>query len=206
MVLNLLVDLKREFGLRREDFHAVIDGMDMDVVGDIRAPDGATLDLYCDRVASAVGRLSVRVFGLAEADGILLAHHLGRALQMTNILRDLDLTTLRLFVAVCEEDLEYLAMQDASRASLRLLASADADEPALRVVIAAEGVDTPQAAFTFRGEAKPVDLPDTPPRIGIDAAVCSAVGTLNLTALPFFKPNHPVSDFGGGTAAIRSSL
>jgi phytoene synthase len=34
--------------------------------------------------------LSVRVFGLAEADGILLAHHLGRALQLTNILRDID--------------------------------------------------------------------------------------------------------------------
>jgi phytoene synthase len=32
----------------------------------------------------------VRVFGLAEADGILLAHHLGRALQLTNILRDID--------------------------------------------------------------------------------------------------------------------
>jgi phytoene synthase len=50
----------------------------------------ATLDLYCDRVASAVGRLSVRVFGLPEQDGILLAHHLGRALQLTNILRDID--------------------------------------------------------------------------------------------------------------------
>jgi phytoene synthase len=80
----------RNFGLRREDFHAVIDGMEMDVVGDIRAPDDATLDLYCDRVASAVGRLSVRVFGLPEQDGILLAHHLGRALQLTNILRDID--------------------------------------------------------------------------------------------------------------------
>ncbi len=80
----------RQFGLRREDFHAVIDGMEMDVVADIRAPDDATLDLYCDRVASAVGRLSVRIFGMEEADGIALAHHLGRALQLTNILRDLD--------------------------------------------------------------------------------------------------------------------
>jgi phytoene/squalene synthetase len=62
----------------------------MDVVGDIRAPDEATLDTYCNRVASAVGRLSVRVFGMQEHDGIALAHHLGRALQLTNILRDLD--------------------------------------------------------------------------------------------------------------------
>jgi phytoene synthase len=80
----------RRFDLQREDFLAIVDGMEMDVPQDIRAPDLATLDLYCDRVASAVGRLSVRVFGLAQDDGILLAHHLGRALQLTNILRDVD--------------------------------------------------------------------------------------------------------------------
>src|SRR5580698_11336073 len=78
------------FDLKREDFLAIIDGMEMDVPQDIRAPDLATLDLYCDRVASAVGRLSVRVFGLPQDDGILLAYHLGRALQLTNILRDID--------------------------------------------------------------------------------------------------------------------
>ena len=78
------------FGLRKEDFLAVIDGMEMDAQADIRAPSLEQLDLYCDRVASAVGRLSVRVFGMDEADGQLLAHHLGRALQLTNILRDLD--------------------------------------------------------------------------------------------------------------------
>lgn len=80
----------KRFGLKREDFQAVIDGMEMDIPQNIRAPDLATLDLYCDRVASAVGRLSVRVFGMPEEDGILLAHHLGRALQLTNILRDID--------------------------------------------------------------------------------------------------------------------
>ena len=80
----------RRFDLKPEDFLAIVDGMEMDVPQDIRAPDLATLDLYCDRVASAVGRLSVRVFGLAQDDGILLAHHLGRALQLTNILRDID--------------------------------------------------------------------------------------------------------------------
>jgi phytoene synthase len=80
----------QRFDLQRADFLAIVDGMEMDVPQDIRAPDLATLDLYCDRVASAVGRLSVRVFGLPRDDGILLAHHLGRALQLTNILRDID--------------------------------------------------------------------------------------------------------------------
>src|SRR5580704_5967835 len=79
-----LAQAVRQFDLQREDFLAVIDGMEMDVDADIRAPDRATLELYCDRVACAVGRLSVRVLGLAPA------HHLGRALQLTNILRDLD--------------------------------------------------------------------------------------------------------------------
>jgi squalene synthase HpnD len=86
----LVADAVARFGLHKGDFFAVIDGMAMDVAGDIRWPDMATLDLYCDRVASAVGRLSVRIFGMEEAPGVELAHHLGRALQLTNILRDID--------------------------------------------------------------------------------------------------------------------
>ncbi|MBV8978914.1 MAG: presqualene diphosphate synthase HpnD [Alphaproteobacteria bacterium] len=80
----------RRYGLRLADFLAVIDGMEMDVAADIVAPDLTILDLYCDRVASAVGRLSIKVFGMEEEPGFRLAHHLGRALQLTNILRDLD--------------------------------------------------------------------------------------------------------------------
>jgi squalene synthase HpnD len=78
------------FHLKREDFHEMINGMAMDAAADICAPDDDTLDLYCDRVASAAGRLSVRIFGMEEEPGRLLAHHLGRALQLTNILRDID--------------------------------------------------------------------------------------------------------------------
>ena len=78
------------YGLRKDDFLAVIDGMEMDVAEDICGPSLAALDLYCDRVASAVGRLSIKVFGMEDGPGFNLAHHLGRALQLTNILRDLD--------------------------------------------------------------------------------------------------------------------
>jgi phytoene synthase len=81
---QFLKDAVREFGLRQADFLAVIDGMDMDVEADIRAPDLATLDLYCSRVAGAVGRLSTRIFGMEETPGLELAHQLGHAL------RDLD--------------------------------------------------------------------------------------------------------------------
>jgi presqualene diphosphate synthase len=85
----LAADIAR-FGLARPDFQAVVDGMQMDLDQDIRGPSLEMLDLYCDRVASAVGRLSVKVFGMDDEPGALLAHHLGRALQLTNILRDLD--------------------------------------------------------------------------------------------------------------------
>jgi phytoene synthase len=85
-----LAQAVQKFDLQRQDFMAVIDGMEMDVIADIRAPDRTTLEIYCDRVACAVGRLSVRVFGMDRESGLALADHLGRALQLTNILRDLD--------------------------------------------------------------------------------------------------------------------
>jgi len=79
----------RRFDLRQNDFLAVIDGMQMDAETAIVAPSLDVFDLYCDRVASAVGRLSVRAFGDASPAADEVAHHLGRALQLTNILRDL---------------------------------------------------------------------------------------------------------------------
>jgi presqualene diphosphate synthase len=85
-----LKDVVDTYQPRLADFLAVIDGMAMDLDGDIVAPNLDVLDLYCDRVASAVGRLSIKVFGMEEEPGFALSFHLGRALQLTNILRDLD--------------------------------------------------------------------------------------------------------------------
>jgi len=77
------------FHLIEKDFQDIIDGMAMDAGDPICAPDTATFDLYCDRVASAVGRASVRIFGDSSDDAMEVSYHLGRALQKTNILRDL---------------------------------------------------------------------------------------------------------------------
>jgi phytoene synthase len=77
------------YALRKEDFLAILAGMEMDARGDIKAPDLATLDLYCARVASAVGHLSVHIFGDPGHAAHAVAEALGRALQLTNILRDL---------------------------------------------------------------------------------------------------------------------
>ena len=88
LVGRALVGPIRDYDLQQPDFVAVIDGVAMDMHGPVVRPDYATLDLYCDRVACAVGRLSVRVFGPWQPISDNVAHALGRALQLTNILRD----------------------------------------------------------------------------------------------------------------------
>jgi presqualene diphosphate synthase len=89
LIARALATPVARFQLRKQDFHAVIDGMEMDAGDPIRAPDMATLDLYCARVAAAVGHLSVHVFGDPSEAAHDVANALGRALQLTNILRDL---------------------------------------------------------------------------------------------------------------------
>ena len=89
-ITRVLAEAARRYALRQADFVAVIDGMQMDAETPIVAPDLALLDLYCDRVAAAVGRLSVRAFGDASPAADRVAHALGRALQLTNILRDVQ--------------------------------------------------------------------------------------------------------------------
>jgi phytoene synthase len=84
-----LLDPIARFGLPAGEFHAMIDGMEMDAAGMMRAPPMHELIRYCRCVAGAVGLLSIRVFG---ADGAAVrrgALALGEALQLTNILRDL---------------------------------------------------------------------------------------------------------------------
>ncbi len=76
------------YGLPKEDFLAVVDGCEMDGRNQMVRPDMATLNLYCDRVACAVGRLSVRVFGELRPRSLDVANATGMALQLTNILRD----------------------------------------------------------------------------------------------------------------------
>ena len=84
----LLADVIGHYQLARADFHAVIDGMEMDARGPMVAPSLETLELYCDRVAGAVGRLCNPVFGDISSQAGTLATQLGRALQITNIIRD----------------------------------------------------------------------------------------------------------------------
>ncbi len=80
----------RTYGLAKEDFIALLDGMEMDAANHMVAPGMEELELYCARVAGAVGLLSVRIFGVPGPEGRTLALTLGQALQFTNLLRDLS--------------------------------------------------------------------------------------------------------------------
>jgi phytoene synthase len=87
-------------GLRCHDFLAIIDGAEMKAQTVFRAPSLAQLDRYCDCAAVAVSRLLLRIFGNEAPAGERVAEELGRALQFTNILRDLaeDAKRQRLFL------------------------------------------------------------------------------------------------------------
>jgi len=76
-----------QYHLAFEHFDALLQGVEMDL--DIkRYEDYERLDLYCYRVASAVGLLSIEVFGYQDPACRDYAICLGKALQLTNILRD----------------------------------------------------------------------------------------------------------------------
>ena len=90
----------RRFDLPREEFLAVIDGMEIDAAPAVRMGTLDDLLGYCRKVAGAVGMLSIHAFGAARPPGPRFAETLGTALQLTNILRDLkeDAALRRLYV------------------------------------------------------------------------------------------------------------
>ena len=188
-----LAEPKESFGLERADFEAVIDGMQMDVDEDIRAPDWATLDLYCDRVASAVGRLSLRAFGYVPAttpagalpeDARALAHHLGRALQLTNILRDLDEDCARGRLYLPREALQGAGITDFSPVSV--LAHPALGQVCAEVAARARAHFDASAKIIAKGPAGAVKAP---------ALMAAAYGSIldRLLARGFAAPRGRVS-------------
>lgn len=75
------------FSLDQKYFIDIIDGMEMDLDFD-HYQTFDDLSVYCYRAASAVGLLTVEIFGYKNKQTLLYAHDLGMALQLTNILRD----------------------------------------------------------------------------------------------------------------------
>lgn len=96
--------LYAKYAIRPAMLDEIIDGVEMDV-GHVRYQTFEDLRLYCYRVASAVGLVSIEIFGYRNADCRDYAVQLGLALQMTNIIRDVgkDLRSGRIYLP--QEDL-----------------------------------------------------------------------------------------------------
>ena len=90
----------QRFNLPREEFLAVIDGVEIDAAPRVRMSTLDDLLSYCRKVAGAVGMLSIHAFGVPRRPGPQIAETLGNALQLTNILRDLkeDAALQRLYL------------------------------------------------------------------------------------------------------------
>jgi phytoene synthase len=115
------------YGLPRQAFEDVIDGVAMDL-DTTRYETFTDLYEYCRRVAAAVGLICIRIFGCQSDGSAEYAVNLGVALQLTNILRDI------------KDDLDrgrvYLPLEDLAAAGCRVedLAAGRASEPVKRVV------------------------------------------------------------------------
>ena len=82
-----LLPVVAQFNMAQELLLEIIDGMEMDL-DQPRYNDFKSLQLYCYRVASVVGLLSVEIFGYQDRQTLKYAHDLGLAFQLTNIIRD----------------------------------------------------------------------------------------------------------------------
>jgi phytoene synthase len=82
-----LREIIHKYAIPAEHFREIIAGVSMDIDG-ARYATWDDLRLYCHRVASVVGLVSIRIFGTIDPRAEAYALNLGLALQLTNILRD----------------------------------------------------------------------------------------------------------------------
>jgi len=87
LVNQELQPIIQKFSLNFELFDELIKGCEMDLARN-RYENFEALEKYCYHVASVVGLLSIEIFGYKNPTCRDYAIHLGKALQLTNILRD----------------------------------------------------------------------------------------------------------------------
>lgn len=104
------------FDIPRQPFEDLLDGVAMDM-DHVRYPTFEALQVYCRRVASAVGLICLPIFGARNPRSRLYADHLGTALQLTNILRDLESDAARGRIYVPIDEIEAFGYNE--RALLR---------------------------------------------------------------------------------------
>lgn len=86
-ILRVLAEAIERYQIPEGELQMLVDGVEMDY-GNSRYADFEHLRVYCNLVASVVGRMCVRIFGFSDPVALERADDLGLALQLTNILRD----------------------------------------------------------------------------------------------------------------------
>jgi len=99
-----LIEMRDRLKIPNQLLCAIIDGCEMDLHKN-RYQTWEELDDYIWKVACSVGLVSVRIFGCTTPESQAYAEALGRALQLTNILRDVGEDLI-------ERDRIYLPLQD----------------------------------------------------------------------------------------------
>jgi phytoene synthase len=98
-VLRALGDTVRRFAVPGDSIRAILAGVRMDLERQTYETF-AELDLYCGRVATAVGVAAIHIWGFTDPAAVVVSHDCGLAFQLTNILRDIpeDLGRGRIYI------------------------------------------------------------------------------------------------------------
>jgi len=164
-----LKTLGQGFGLPRELFDALIDGVGMDITP-LRFETFAELEPYCHRVASSVGLICAEIFGYHDPIVRDYARDLGVALQLTNILRDVgvDYAQKRLYLPL--EDLARFGCTEADIAREVSDAGHGVKNPNVRAVLECQAA----RAHAYFARATQV-LPDAERRAVLAAEIMRAI-------------------------------
>jgi len=103
-LLNQLVEIANKFNIPTQHFYELIKGVEMDLFNK-RYETFQELKDYCYHVASSVGLISIKIFGICNERVVKYAENLGIALQLTNILRDIKTDAKYTRIYIPKEDI-----------------------------------------------------------------------------------------------------
>jgi len=104
-------DTIRRFNIPQGYLHLLIEGCEMDLKKN-RYATWEELQAYCYRVAGVIGLICMKIFGLDGQEAEQAAEDLGLALQLTNILRDIQSDAQRNRIYIPQEDLNRYKLQE----------------------------------------------------------------------------------------------
>ena len=110
-IMPALIDTINKFSIPDSYFYELIDGVEMDLTKS-RFLTFKELKEYCYKVASIVGLISINIFGYKGAKANKYAIDLGIAMQLTNIMRDLQEDAVRDRIYIPQEEMKRFGYKE----------------------------------------------------------------------------------------------